>query len=305
MSIVLGEAVQGIVTAPPATQPDESIEFNVLVFGWVLIALFFAKLLGAFRRRSIVGPPRMAEGESAWSLIFILLTGVFVAATITNTLARFLSAPAEQKLLTQSGILEGLAFCFVVGATSILRPGGLALLGLRPIQIPRGVALGATTIFILFPLVLFIGQLTEIALRLTGLPAPPAHEVLQALRNNHDKRFVATAIVLVVVVAPMFEELAFRGCLQTTIARFFHWYESHDRPDALTGTPSARSRWIATAITAGLFAAVHHELGFFPPLFVLAIGLGYVYERTGNLWATIAAHALFNAIQLLLFLGLS
>jgi membrane protease YdiL (CAAX protease family) len=305
MSIVLGETVQGIVTTSPTTQPAEPMWFNVFVVGWVLVALFFAKLLGAFRRRSIVGPPRMAEGESAWFLVFILLTGVFISATITNALGRFVSAPAELKQLTQSGILEALAFCFVVGAAVFFRPSGLALLGLRPIQIPRGVALGATTIFILFPLVLVVGQLTELALRLAGLPAPPAHEVLQALSENHDKRFVAIAVILVVIVAPMFEELAFRGCLQTTIARFFHWYESHDQPEKLTSSPSARSRWIATTITAGLFAAVHHELGFFPPLFVLAIGLGYLYERTGNLCATIAAHALFNAVQLLLFMGLS
>jgi membrane protease YdiL (CAAX protease family) len=54
-----------------------------------------------------------------------------------------------------------------------------------------------------------------------------------------------------------------------------------------------------------LFAAVHGQVAFFPPLFVLAIGLGYLYERTGNLWATICAHSLFNAVQLLLFFQLS
>ena len=40
-----------------------------------------------------------------------------------------------------------------------------------------------------------------------------------------------------------------------------------------------------------------------PPLFVLAVGLGYVYERSGNLWMTVVAHALFNATQMALFLG--
>jgi membrane protease YdiL (CAAX protease family) len=147
--------------------------------------------------------------------------------------------------------------------------------------------------------------LTELALQWVGLPPPQPHEVLEALRENHSGRFVATAIILVVIVAPMFEELAFRGCLQTTIARFFHWLESAGQPEVSSISPSARSRWLAVAITAAIFAAVHHELGFFPPLLVLAIGLGYVYERTGNLWTTIFAHALFNAVQLLLFLGLS
>jgi membrane protease YdiL (CAAX protease family) len=305
MSIPLADAAKAIVTATPATQPSEPMWLSGFILGWVVVALAFARLLGAFRWRSIVGPPRIARGESAWLLVFILLTGVFLAAVITNTVGRFFPAQAELKLLIQSGTLEGLAFCFIVGTIISIRTGGLELLGLRPIQIPRGIALGATTLFICFPLVLIVGQLTELALHWAGLPAPQPHEILQALSENHEKRFVATAITLVVFVAPMFEELAFRGILQTVILQSLHWLELRKEPDNLSRSPSARSRWISVGITAALFAAVHHELAFFPPLFVLAIGLGYLYERTGNLWATISAHALFNAIQLVLFLSLS
>ena len=31
-----------------------------------------------------------------------------------------------------------------------------------------------------------------------------------------------------------------------------------------------------------------------PPLFVLSMCIGYVYERTGKLWSSITLHALFN-----------
>lgn len=34
-----------------------------------------------------------------------------------------------------------------------------------------------------------------------------------------------------------------------------------------------------------------------PGLFVLSLGLGYLYERTGSLWPPIVAHALFNAMM--------
>jgi membrane protease YdiL (CAAX protease family) len=39
-----------------------------------------------------------------------------------------------------------------------------------------------------------------------------------------------------------------------------------------------------------------------PPLFVLAVCFGYVYERTGKLWAPILMHALFNATSITLAL---
>jgi membrane protease YdiL (CAAX protease family) len=38
------------------------------------------------------------------------------------------------------------------------------------------------------------------------------------------------------------------------------------------------------------------------PIFLLSLGLGYVYERTGNLWSAIFMHLFFNAAQFTLFL---
>jgi membrane protease YdiL (CAAX protease family) len=33
------------------------------------------------------------------------------------------------------------------------------------------------------------------------------------------------------------------------------------------------------------------------PLFLLSMCLGYIYQRTGNLWATITIHAAFNGVS--------
>ena len=59
--------------------------------------------------------------------------------------------------------------------------------------------------------------------------------------------------------------------------------------------------WTAIFITATVFVTMHagvvppHAL---PPLFVLAVGFGWVYERTGRLTAPIVMHVLFNAVNL-------
>ncbi len=37
-------------------------------------------------------------------------------------------------------------------------------------------------------------------------------------------------------------------------------------------------------------------------LALLSLGLGALYERTGNLWAAILMHAAFNGVQMILFL---
>ena len=42
-----------------------------------------------------------------------------------------------------------------------------------------------------------------------------------------------------------------------------------------------------------------HQSDHFLILFVLSAAMGYVYERTGNLWSAITLHALFNSTSLL------
>ncbi len=72
-----------------------------------------------------------------------------------------------------------------------------------------------------------------------------------------------------------------------------------------------RHRWAGILITAVIFAGVHMVMAngaidWFPILFLLGIGLGYLYERTGNLWADMTLHASFNGVSVLLitYIGL-
>jgi membrane protease YdiL (CAAX protease family) len=55
---------------------------------------------------------------------------------------------------------------------------------------------------------------------------------------------------------------------------------------------------MAILITAVLFAAIHLSWTNFGVLFVLGVALGYLYERTGNLWACMVLHGLFNGANL-------
>ena len=53
--------------------------------------------------------------------------------------------------------------------------------------------------------------------------------------------------------------------------------------------------------TAALFAAIHGNLPIFLPLMALGLALALLYEVTNNLLASITAHGLFNAVNVVLY----
>lgn len=65
--------------------------------------------------------------------------------------------------------------------------------------------------------------------------------------------------------------------------------------------PPAWPSWLAILLTSILFAIIH-PLWTSPIIFALSLVIGYVYERTGNLWAAIALHAIFNTSSTTLYL---
>jgi len=83
-----------------------------------------------------------------------------------------------------------------------------------------------------------------------------------------------------VLVAPVTEELVFRGMLYP-------------------GLRTKLGPWLAALASAALFGLVHDSLSAFLPLFALALVLARLYERTGSLLACIVVHALNNATSLL------
>lgn len=87
-------------------------------------------------------------------------------------------------------------------------------------------------------------------------------------------------VILAVVMAPLFEEIFFRGFL-------FRGF-------------SSSWGWVAGAcVSSAVFGIAHLQLDIFVPLFALGFALAWVYKRTGSLWTSIAFHALFNGLSVL------
>jgi membrane protease YdiL (CAAX protease family) len=97
------------------------------------------------------------------------------------------------------------------------------------------------------------------------------------------------SVLAAVIVAPLFEELLFRAHLQSGLVSAFR---------KQLGPRTAR--WLAIVLASLAFASIH-EWWTQPIIFVLSVCIGWVYERTGNLWSAIVLHATFNGSTTLLF----
>jgi uncharacterized protein len=83
----------------------------------------------------------------------------------------------------------------------------------------------------------------------------------------------------VALVAPVLEELLFRGLLQNSLA--------HKLPI-----------WAAIALSALVFGAMHMDIYAMPPLVFMGAVFGIIYHLTGSLRVTIMLHVINNAAAL-------
>lgn len=103
------------------------------------------------------------------------------------------------------------------------------------------------------------------------------HPMLQAL-GEVPLVWQVGVIFSAAVLAPLAEEVFFRGIFQSMLRRY------------------TRSPWAAVLITSAFFAGFHYPLWHnMPTLFALSVVLGYNYERSGRLVSPIVIHVLFNA----------
>jgi len=107
------------------------------------------------------------------------------------------------------------------------------------------------------------------------------HKELRLLVEYPHWSLRISIILMAVFVAPLVEEMLFRGLVQSTIR-------------AHLGRP-----WPAIFLASLMFASVHQNLDHWPALFVLGVGIGYAYERSGSLWRAIFVHAMFNGLTII------
>jgi uncharacterized protein len=198
---------------------------------------------------------------------------VVVFASLTYT-ARFTEGkPPEDVLYKWSTVVANLIQFAVIGAIAY----GIAGLGnrrelfaaRRPTSWGRAAAIAFG-----------IGLGMLVLVRLLGPVLEPGREqgvTPERWQPDHAAEYVANGIVIA-VVAPIVEELTFRGLGYSLLARY--------------------GRWIAIVLVAVAFGLAHGLVEAFPFLVAFGVGLAYLRSRVDSVYPCIILHGLFNAVAL-------
>jgi membrane protease YdiL (CAAX protease family) len=270
-----------------------------------------AAVLGVLWRRDVIRPGsfarrgvRDASALPWWrltlsALVVVLSTAIGGTAAMSvwavaqgdGTLdGRWADAARADPALSAVATLSGFALGGAVGVWLARRFRALAPgAGLDPAPTWRGVALGLGCFALALPVVMAVNRLAaRVFTLLTDVqPEAVSHDTLRAIVDDPGSPWTWGLIAAVVVGAPVAEELAFRGFLQTGVLR-------------ATGRA-----WPAILISSAVFTLVHGLAPYaMATIFVLSVCLGVAYERTRSLAVPIVMHAAFNAGNVLLAVAL-
>lgn len=128
-------------------------------------------------------------------------------------------------------------------------------------------------------LVALIGPVEIVLYRLAEIPLfTDGRWILDGLRSPHWWAVIVAAVVL----APLWEEITFRGFLLSALAK------------------TRLGFWPAALLSSGLWTVLH--MGYSWPglasVFLAGMGMSWIMLRTGSMRAVVVAHAVINAFAL-------
>ncbi len=214
-----------------------------------------------------------------------------IAFTVASVASLFLYGFLRTVTSTTNAVFLLLFFSSVLLYTLLLagtffsvrvRHGSTATaLGLKLEGLGKGLGLGLVIGVPLFLGAMGLAYVSQQLLRDTSSPDMVSRSIDEVSSGGVSAVFVFILFLTLVILAPVCEEIFFRGYLYPAL---------RNRMD----------RQPAMIINGLLFAAVHFELIGFLPRLLLGYGLCYIYERQHNLSGPITGHALYNGTILLL-----
>ena len=107
-----------------------------------------------------------------------------------------------------------------------------------------------------------------------------SNPLLEIVLNNSNNLSFILLLITTTLLAPLFEEIIFRGILLPTLSRDFGII-------------------LGIIVSAFIFALAHLSLGEMLPLFVLGIGLAITRITSGSLLSSVIMHSLWNGLTFL------
>ena len=288
-------AVAQEITEDLPVDPTFEWSFNsILTLGIITLSIFLVPAL--YRHLKPDFRTRWAEGESDMRRIGVrgIDFGLAVAIYLYMNMAMVLALDAmgivdeeagelSELTLLSAGLITGFSLLIPVLWLILFRFRQFPLIqrfGLRADQAGAGFRWGSLGLLACYPFILLISAATVFMLQALDIPYDRQGPV-QDILNAEDPTVLMLLGLGAVILAPITEEILFRGFCQTYLCR-------------------GLSAWQGILVTSFLFAAVHMNLASIPPLFVLSVFLGAICVLTRSLWAPIFLHMLFNLSSFLM-----
>ena len=232
----------------------------------------------ALRQLQIRGylPPERYRGPAVLILVLLVLALSFLLTIpFTADAAALVTGEGDLTLLGSIALLVSTQVALLlVSWFLVFRPGALAGLPSLPGRDPgRALAAGAGGGVLAWIGSTVVAGAVATLLQALGMEVEP-----QAAAQAIERVDPWLVVIALVILAPIAEEVFFRGVVFNALRR------------------EAGRRW-AYVGSALLFAVVHLDLVVLVPLFLLGLALAWLYERTNNLLAPMAMHAMVNAIS--------
>ncbi|MBI2470918.1 MAG: CPBP family intramembrane metalloprotease [Planctomycetes bacterium] len=158
----------------------------------------------------------------------------------------------------------------------------ITALGLSLVNLSNNIKQGIKKYLVTLPIIILAGFIINLISSYYGIN-PEMQDVVKWILEEKSLFILISLIFFGVIIAPLIEEIIFRGFLQSALKNYF-------------------GRRYAIVISASLFAAVHMDAFAFFQILILGILLGYLYEKTQTLVASVVIHILHNSFTLVFLL---
>ncbi|MBW3041543.1 CPBP family intramembrane glutamic endopeptidase [Prochlorococcus marinus] len=250
---------------------------TILLINYILVFL---------RKKNTQWPEIIAPPLSLIDMV-LLISGGFVVIgevvfpalviPITDLLFNNLSSPLKDSLRVLIGYCSMTIGPLLIiryqlmGIVSSKTEGGWLQWKIKPIK--EGILKALAGWLMIMPLVLLVGWLMNEVIGDQGGSNP----LLELVLSSDEFIPLFFLLITTVVLAPVFEELVFRGVLLPVLV-------------------SKVGKISGVLFSALIFALAHLSVGELPPLFVLGVGLGLMRLSSGRLFPCALMHSLWNGV---------
>lgn len=225
-----------------------------------------------------------AGGRVAWTMLdaAAVLTAMLVSLLATDAIAgsaAVAAMPPAAQAVARSAVLAVFVAVQLATLTLLARRHGSGLaaaFGLKRGQHSgKGILVTAALVVGLVILTRVSSYVWGVFARAVGWEPPDASGLTSVFGGGGAGLLLA--VLALVVLGPIAEEMAFRGVL-------------------LRAAGARWGKWPAISGTAAVFAAYHATAWTLAPLFVLGVALGWLAWSRRSLRAAIVLHALYNGV---------